>query len=107
MAGENRPLSEIFREAADEWVDLDAAARLREETKSLRFAQKCMALGDGLAVNKSEQMIKASKDWHEEVLADVESRTKANKAKVYMESIKMRFSEWQSQEANARLEAKL
>lgn len=103
---ENRPLSEIYREAADEWVDLDAAARLREETKSLRFAQRCMALGE-MAVNKAEQLTKASTSWHEEVLMDVEARTKANKARVYMESIKMRFQEWQSQEANARLEAKL
>lgn len=102
----NRPLSEVFREAADEWVDLDAAARLREETKSLRFSQRCMALGE-MAVNKAEQLTKASNDWHEEVLMDVEARTKANKARVYMESVKMRFQEWQSQEANARIEAKL
>lgn len=106
MTGDNRPLSEIYREAADEWVDLDAAARLREETKSLRFSQKVMALGD-IPVGRAEHTVKASKDWWDEVQLDIETKTKANKAKVYIESIKMRFQEWQSEEANNRIEARL
>ena len=103
---DNRPLSEIFKSAGDEWVDLDATARLREETKSLRFAQQVMSLGD-IPVNRAEHTIKASRAWMDEVIKDVNSRTAANKARVYMESVKMRHSEWQSDEANHRVEARL
>lgn len=106
MTGENRPLSEIWKEAADDWVDKDAAARLREETKSLRFSQRCQAQGD-IPVNRAEQNVKASPDWYEEVLLDVSARTAANKARVLMESIKMRHSEHMNDEANHRAEARL
>ena len=103
---DNRPLSEIYKEAGDEWVDLDATARLREETKSLRFAQQVMSLGD-IPVNRAEHTIKASRNWMDEVTKDVDARTAANKSRVYMESLKMRFGEWNSEEANHRAEARL
>lgn len=106
VTGDNRPLSEIYKAAGDEWVDLDAAARLREETKSLRFAQKVMELGD-MPVNRAEHIIKATQEWMDDVTMDVKMRTAANKAKVYMKSVEMRFGEWQSDEANHRIEAKL
>lgn len=103
---ENRPLSEIWKEAADDWVDKDAAARIREDTKSLRFAKRCQQMGD-IPVNRAEQLVKADQDWYEEVLMDVNARTEANKAKVLMESIKMRHSEHMNEEANHRAEARL
>lgn len=100
------PLSQIWKEAADDWVDKDAAARLLEETKSLRFAQRCAMLGD-IPVNRAEQAVKADRGWYEEVVKTVDSRTEANKAKVLMESIKMRHSEHMNDEANHRTEARL
>lgn len=103
---ENRPLSEIWKEAADDWVDKDGAARMLEETKSLRFAQKTAALGD-IPVNRAEQTIKASRDWWDEVTNIVNSRTEANKAKVLAESIKMRHSEHMNEDANHRAESRL
>lgn len=106
MVGENRPLSEIWKEAADDWVEKDAVARLREETKSLRFAQRCQGLGD-IPVNRAEQTIKGSLEWYEEVMLDVSARTAANKAKVLAESIKMQFTEWNNDEANHRAESRL
>lgn len=106
MTGENRPLSEVYNEVASDWVEKDAIARLREETKSLRFAQRCQALGD-IPVNRAEQTVKADRDWYEEVMLDVSARTDANKAKVLMETTKMRFQEWQSDEANHRAESRL
>ena len=103
---ENRPLSEIWKEAADEWVDKDAAARMLEETKTLRFAQKTAALGD-IPVNRAEQAVKASREWMNEVANIVNSRTEANRAKVLAESIKMRYSEHMNEEANHRAESRL
>jgi hypothetical protein len=102
----DRPLSEVYKEAGDDWVEKDAIARLREETKSLRFAQRCQTLGD-IPVNRAEQTIKGSTDWYEEVIQDVGARTAANKAKVYMESVKMRHSEHMNDEANHRAESRL
>ena len=32
--GDNRPFSELYREAADDWCDKDAAARMLEECKT-------------------------------------------------------------------------
>lgn len=106
MTGDNRAISEIYKEAGDEWTDLDATARLLEETKSLRFAQLCQSLGD-IPVNRAEQTVKADPNWYKEVLKIVEARTVANKARVYMESVKMRHSEHMSEEANSRTEARL
>jgi hypothetical protein len=106
MTDDNRPLSQIWKEAADDWVDKDAAARMREETKTLRFAQKVMALGE-IPVNRAEHTIKGSQEWMDSVKEDVDARTDANKAKVYMESVKMRHSEHMNEEANHRAEARL
>jgi hypothetical protein len=106
MSGENRPLSQIWKEAADDWVEKDAIARLREDTKSLRFAKHCQALGE-IPVNRAEQTVKGSDYWYGEVLEDVDARTAANKAKVLMESIKMQHGEHMNEEANHRAEARL
>lgn len=103
---DNRPLSEIWREAADEWVDKDAAARLLEDTKTAVMAQKQAALGD-IPVNKAEQIVKASADWHRHLVKIVDARTEANKALVNRDYIKMKYGEWNSHEANQRTEARL
>lgn len=106
MISNDPPLSEVWKEAADDWVDKDGAARMLEETKTLRFAQKTAALGD-IPVNRAEQTVKASKDWWDEVVNIVNSRTEANKAKVYAESVKMRHSEHMNEDANHRAESRL
>jgi len=103
---DNRPLSQIYAEAGADWVEKDAVARLLEETKSLRFAQRCQQLGD-IPVNRAEQIVKADPSWYDEVTKMVHARTDANKARVYMETVKMRHSEHISTEANYRTEAKL
>ncbi len=106
MIDSNRPWSEIFKEAADEWVDLESAASLLEDTKSSIMAQKQAELGD-IPVNRAEQTVKASRDWldHLKVIAD--ARKEANKAKMKLEYIRMKFTEWNNEEANHRAEARL
>jgi len=105
-SSDNLPLSEIFRKYADDWVDKDAAARILEETRTLRLAQKCKALGN-IAVNKAEQTVKASLAWQREIEDEVNARTEANRAKVRLEYIRMKHTEWVNSEANNRAEAKL
>lgn len=103
---DNRPISEQFRLAAKDWVDKDSAASILEETKSAVLSQRMAALGD-MAVSKAEMTVKASADWREFVTSMVEARTAANLAKVKMEWLRLRFSEWQSEEATKRAEMKL
>jgi hypothetical protein len=102
----SHPLSEQYRLAAKDWVDLDNKARLMEETKSAVLSQKMSALGD-MPVSKAELKVKASSEWMDYIKEMVEARTAANLAKVKVEWIRLRFMENQSKEANARAEMKL
>lgn len=102
----NAPISEQFRLAAKDWVDKDSAASMLEETKSAVLAQRMAALGD-MAVNRAEQIVKASQEWHEWIAGMVKARTAANLAKVRLEYIRMRSHEQNSFEATKRAEMKL
>lgn len=102
----SQTLSERYRLVAKEWVELDSAARMFEETKSAVLAQKMAVLGD-VPVSRAEQQVKASEDWHSFVTKMVEARTAANLKKVELEWVKMRFSENQSREATERAERRL
>lgn len=102
----NDPLSEQFRLAAKEWVDLDNAARLMEETKSAVLSEMMLAKGD-VPVSHAERDVKASKEWKEFVERIVTARTDANSKKMHLEYIRMRHSEQQSFEASKRAEMRL
>lgn len=103
---DNRPWSEQFRVVAKQWVDADAAATLLEDTKSAVLAERMQAHAD-LAVNRAEQIVKSSPEWRDHVEKMVNARKQANRLKVQMEYIRMRFSEFQSHEATKRAEMKL
>jgi len=98
--------SERYRLSANEWVSLDGAARMLEETKTAVLAQKMKSLGDMPAAH-AEREVKASEEWHDFIKQMVEARTAANLARVKMKWCEMKFSETQSIEATARHEARL
>ena len=100
------PWSEQFRIVAKKWCDLDAAADLLEQTKSAVMSERMTALGD-MPVSKAEMIVKASTEWKEFIEAMISARREANRAKLEMEWIRMKFSEQQSKEANARAERKM
>lgn len=102
----NTPWSEQFRVVAKQWVELDEAASLLEETKSAVLAQKMNALGD-VPVSHAERTVKSSAEWQDYIEKMVRSRTAANLKKVQMEYLRMKFSEWQSDNANKRAEMRL
>lgn len=104
--GDNRPWSEIFRLAGEDWVEKEAAAQLLEDTKSAVLAQRMLALGD-IAVNRAEQKVKASPFWTEHVTKIVMARKAANQAKVHMEYTRTQMWEWNNSQANARSEMRL
>lgn len=101
-----QPWSEQFRIVAKQWVELDGAARLLEETKTAVLAQKMKSLGDMPAAH-AEREVKASEEWHEFIKQMVDARTAANLARVKMKWCEMKFNEIQSMEATARHEARL
>ena len=106
MNGDNHPISERFRLVALEWVELDGAARLLEESKSAYMSQMMLELSE-MPVSRAELNVKASEHWRVYVEKMVHARTAANEKKIEVEFLKMRFAEWNSNEANTRLERKL
>lgn len=102
----NQPWSEQFRIVALQWADLDKAATLLEETKTLVLSHKIKALGD-MPHNRAEAEVKASPEWLDYVTKMVEARGAANIKKMQLEYLRMKFSEWQSENANRRAEMRL
>ena len=107
MNKDNRPLSEIYKEVGDDWADLNAAATILEDTITIKRAQRQLAIGSELPVNKTELIVKAMPESKNDVVEAAEARKAANKKKVYLDSIKMRHSEEMNLEANHRAEARL
>src|SRR5690348_12123821 len=106
MTDSNLPWSEQFRIVAKQWRDADAAASLLEELNSATLSQMMLAQGD-MAVSKAEMIVKASEPWADYVKKMVVQRGAANKLKVQMEYLKMKFQEWLSENANKRAEMRL
>lgn len=98
--------SEEFRVIGKEWVSLDGAARMLEESKTAVLAQMMKALGDKPAAH-AERDVKSSPEWHDYLTKMVEARTAANLKKIHLEYIRMKSSEWQTENANRRAEMRL
>lgn len=103
---DNRQLSEIYEEAGNAWADADAAADLLEQCKSSFLAEKILNYPQD-AHNKAEAKVKASPEWKRYIDDMVNARKLANRLKIKLETIRMRFGEWQSDEANNRAQARL
>lgn len=99
-------ISEQFRLAALEWAELDSAARMLDEGKTTYLAQQKALLGD-VPDSHAERQVKASAQWADYIKNMVRTKTLANKARVQVDYLKMKFQEWQSAEANARAERKM
>ena len=102
----NSPLSEQYAEIGAQWVDADAAAEILEQVKSAFLSQR-MQLMAGQPLNRAEAMVKSSPEWRDYIEKMVNARKRANLLKVQMDTIKMRASEWQNEEANNRIQARL
>lgn len=102
----NQPLSEMYLEAAEKWTDLESAASLLEETKSAVLSQMMLKLGD-MPVSKAELIVKGSEAWALHIDRMVKARTLSNKAKVYLEFLRMKGWENQSRQATERTQARL
>ena len=104
---DNRPLSEQFRIVAIEYSDAESAATLLENVKDLTLQQRMAELDGDLPQNKREMMVKASQEWADYIHEMTKARNKARRLKLQLEHIRMKFTEWNSAEANKRAEMKL
>lgn len=102
----NLPWSEQFRITAKKWVDAEAAASLLEDTKSAYLSERTQAHAD-LAHNKAEALVKASPEWRDFISKMIAARKQANLLKVQLEYLRMKFSEWQSENATRRAEMRI
>jgi hypothetical protein len=100
------PISEQYRLAALDWVTQDATARLLEEGKTTYLAQRKAALGD-MPDSKAEKLVKSSPDWADYIKKMVAAKTAANRQKVEVEFLRMRFMERNSEEATNRAERRM
>lgn len=104
------PLSEQYRLLARKAVELDAAATLLEESKSIVLAQHIAALIEAegeMPHAKAERIVKASARWEEYIEEMVDARRQAALARVNVRWVEMRFQEWQSVAADARAERRM
>ena len=99
-------LCEVFRVNAKNWVELDSAARMLEESKSAFLSMRMVEQGD-VPVSKAELTAKAGELWQGYIESMVKARKEANLAKVKLEYIRMLFQQRMSDEANARAERKM
>jgi len=102
----NLPLTEQYRRVALAWVDAEAAASLLEDCKSSVLAERMQEHAD-LPINRAEAKVKASQEWKDFIQQMVDARKEANRHKVHLDYLKMRFQEEMSQQANERIEARL
>ena len=100
------PISEQYRLAAREWVEMDAAARMLEEGKTTYLAQQKALHGD-ISDAKAEKLVKSSPQWSDYIKKMVNAKTAANRQKVELDYLRMRHMEWNSAEATQRAERKL
>lgn len=100
------PVSEQYRLAARQWLEVDAAARMLEEGKTTYLAQQISLRGD-MAHAKAERMVKSSREWADYIKKMVNARTAANREKIELDFLKMKHMERTSEEANARSERKM
>ncbi|MBF9233958.1 hypothetical protein [Microvirga alba] len=110
MDRDNRPLAEQWHDAAMAHVDAEAAASMLEETKSAVLAEMVsdeLRSDPKMSVAKAETTVKASRRWREHVEGIVRARKAANRARVSRDYLKMRFSQWISEDANHRAGARV
>lgn len=110
MAEREKPISELYRICGEEWADAHAAASLLEETKSADLAKRIndyIGQHGPIAFNRAEAAVKGSDEWIDHCRNIIHLRHRADKLRVRMKSLEMRFQDWMNANANNRHEARL
>jgi len=100
------PISEQFRIVAKKWIDADAAASMLEECKSPFPAKRMSELGD-MPLSRAQMAMKASDEWADYIDKMVKARERAALLKAQLAFIRMKHTEWHSENATRRAEMRL
>jgi len=107
----DKPISEQFRLVAKKYAELNKASQMLEESKTSILSQMIQDVilnsDDKIAHNQAEREVKASLEWRDYLKKMVDAKYETNLAKLQVEHIRMRFTEWQMQTASARDERKM
>ena len=94
--------------AGTEWVNLDAAAKLLEETKAVVRAEiERRHLEQGLTSSKAETMAQADPIYRQHIELMVENRRRANLARVLFDSLRAEVDLLRTVESSRRAEMRL
>lgn len=107
---DNRPISQIYAEEGKAWAEAEAKASILEDTKASFLSEIILdmtAANPGQAHNKIETAAKASERYKTWIYDAIDARKAANHLKVRLESLRMAYGEWNSQQANDRMVAKI
>jgi len=102
--------SQIFAEWAKKWVALDGAARLLEENRKTVFHQLRadeLFAHPKISISAAEGNVYTNQKYIEYIKEMVETRTKANEARVAMKFAEIRAQEHNSEAAAARMERRM
>ena len=98
-------IAERFRLVAEEWADKDAAYYLLDNTRTSIVGELVLgAMAEGATGTKAEHMARSSESYREHVQKTADAKREAGVLRARMEYLKMRFSMWNSADANARKE---
>jgi len=98
-----RSIAEQYRIAADEWAEADAAYYALDNMRTALIADLVLKqVESGTPVSRAEHIARASQEHRDHVSKTADLKRRANKARGRMESLKMQFSVWNSQDANNR-----
>ena len=84
--------AEAFRAAGDRWVKSDERARRLEELKDHTLAKRMKARGD-IAVAAAKRDVEATQEWADFLTEMVQARSQANRERIEMEYLHMKFFE--------------
>lgn len=108
MPAHEQSLAEKFRICAEEWADADAAYYLLDNTRTSIVGELVLAeQAKGATASKAEHIARSSKEYREHVEKTAAAKKQAGILRARMEYLKMRFSIWNSRDANARRERQM
>ena len=114
MPEHERPISERFRIAGDEWVE---AKFKRDKIKGLKntmlerqksdLIEDARQVGTRMSNAEAERIVEMSTEWELYIIGLAEAERDTESAWIRCQELEMIYGEWQSREANARKERQM
>ena len=89
-------------ECVDKYCDALEQSRLAEQMLKANYAARFKAYKGSMGVEEAKQSVQNDRDYLEAHGEAVHAEVEKERAKLALEKIRMRFSEWQTRSANRR-----